>query len=108
MEVIREETKIGDSVGDMSILFGVGCIFSPNCSVFLPISVSHLVLCSFIDNPLEWFDPWTNFYHLILCIRGLENIRSSIYVGCALPNHVHTLLFFEQSCTSPFLVGILM
>ena len=73
--------------------------------MFLPISVSHLVVCSFIDISLEWFDLRHTFYHL-LCICGSENIESHIYGGYALPRRVHTLLFFEQSRMPPFFIGI--
>ena len=74
----------------------MGLIFL-TCSLFLPIFVSHLVVFSSIDTPLEWFDPWPTFYHFLLCIRGFQ-----------LKNRVDTLLFFEQSRTSSLLVEFLM
>ena len=79
-----------------------------NLSLFLPVYVSHLVVCSSIDTPLEWFDPWTIFYHFLLYIREPEYIQSCIYIGCPLPSHIHTLLFFEWSRTSSLLVDFLM
>ena len=52
-------------------LFGgdVGARFHSIFSLFLLISMSNLVVCSSIDIPLEWFDPWPAFYHFLLCIR---------------------------------------
>ena len=76
-------------------------------SLFLPFFVSHLVICASFDTPLEWFDPWPDFYHFIHCIRGEEYAQSRIYTGCRLPSHVDTLVFFEQLCTSALLVEFL-
>ena len=88
------------------------------CSLFLPISVSHLVVCSDIDTPLEWFDPWPTFDHFLLCIRMFFSQKSHIHAGfwpkvtytCRFlaKIHVHTQLFFEHSCTSSLSWLILM
>ena len=48
---------------------GTMCLIFLTCSMFLPVSVLHLVVCSSIDTPLEWFDPWPIFYHFLLYIR---------------------------------------
>ena len=67
------------------------------CSLFLLVSVSHFIVCSSIDTPLYWFDPWPAFYHCLLCIcKFLAKSR------------VHTQLFFIQSRTSSLLVSLML
>ena len=90
------------------------------CSLFLPIYVSHLVLCLSIDTPLEWFHPWPAFYHFLLyihrflaksCIHTqVFGQKSRIHTGfwtkvmytCRFlaKSCVHPLLFFKQFLTS--------
>ena len=55
----------------------MGLIFL-TCSLFLPVSVLHVIVCSSIDTPLYWFDPWHAFYHCLLCIRRFL-AKSRIY-----------------------------
>ena len=64
------------SVIELVILLGIflfggvlGEIFHSIFSLFIPVSMLHLVVCSSINTPLEWFDPWPAFYHCLLCIR---------------------------------------
>ena len=103
---------------------GTVCLILLSFSLFIPIYVSHFIVCSYIDTPLEWFDPLPAFYHFLLCIRRfLAKIhvhtqifcqKSRIHVGfwpksaytCRFlaKSHVHTLLFFIQSRTSSLLV----
>ena len=93
-----------------NFLFGgvVGALIFLFCSLFLHGNVSHLVVFSFIDSNLEWFYVWPSFYHLILCTPSSENMQAHICPGNTLSSHVHTLLFFEKSGTSSFLVEFLM
>ena len=69
------------------------CLIFFTFSLFLLVSVSHLVVCSSIDTPLDWFDPWLAFYHFLLCIH--------IFLA---KSRIHTELFFKQSCTYSLLV----
>ena len=102
----------------------MGLIFLA-CSLFLPIFMSHFIICSSIDTPLYWFDPWPTFYHFLLCIRRFLaknhvqtqgfGQKSCIHVGfwpkvmytCRFlaKSRVHTPLFFKQSRTSSLLVA---
>ena len=67
--------RIGDHTGDVPCLSlgsgGTMCLIFLTFSLFLPIFVQHLVVCSSIDTPLKWFDPWPTFYHFLLCIHML-------------------------------------
>ena len=57
-----------------------------NCSLFLPVSVSHIVVFSSTDTPLYWFDPCPAFYHCLLYIcRFLAK------------NCIHTWIFGQKS-----------
>ena len=51
--------RIGDSVGECSLFFfGVGGtmgLILLICSLFLSVSVSHVIVCLSIDTPLYWF-----------------------------------------------------
>ena len=105
-------------------LWGWGHNVFYTCSLFLPISASHFIVCSYIETPLEWFDPFPAFYHFLLCIHRflaksrvhtwLFGQKSRIHVDvwpksmytCKFlaKSHVHTLLFFIQSRTSSLLV----
>ena len=78
------------------------------CYHFLPISMSHLVVCSFINTPLYGFDPLCYFFHFRLYMRRSKYTQLCIYTGCPLPSCVYTTFFFEQSCTSFILVYFLM
>ena len=63
----------------------MGLIFL-TCSLFLPVSMLHVIVFSSIDTPLGWFDPWPPFYHFLLCIcRFLAKI------------HVHMQVFGQKS-----------
>ena len=92
-----------------NFLFGgvVGALFHSIFSMFLPISVSRLVVCSSIDTPLEWFDPCPSFYHILLCIRG--NMYSLVYMQdvlylvtyirhSSLNSHVHPPFWLSFWC----------
>ena len=120
--------KIGDHTGDVPCFdLGFGgrmCLLLLICSLFLLIYVLHFIGCSSIDTPLYWFIHWPTFYHYLLCMhRFLAKSRvhmqifgqkSRIHAGfwpkptytCSIlaKIHVHTLLFFIQSCTSSLLV----
>ena len=100
------------------------CLILLTCSLFLPVSVSYLIICSSIDTPLYWFDPWPSFYQCPLCIcrflaKSHVHTRSfgqksriharfwpkSAYTCIFLDkSRVHTQLFFKQSLTSSLLV----
>ena len=101
-------TKLVTPLGNF--LFGgvVGALLFFFCSLFLHGNLSHLVVCSFIYSNLEWFYSCPSFYHLILCIPSSKNTQSRICTGNTLSSRVHTLLFFEKSRTSSFLVDFLM
>ena len=99
-----------------------------NFSLFLLVSVLHFIVCSSIDTALYWFDPWSAFYHCLLCIpRFLAKNRvhtrifgqkSRIHAGfwpksaytCSFlaKNHVYTQLFFKQSRTSSLFVNLML
>ena len=93
-----------------------------------PFFVLHFIVCSSIDTPLYWFDPWPAFYHCLLCIRRFlakSCIHTRIFcqkllihVGfwpkstytCSFlaKSHVYTQLFFKQSRTSSLLVSSML
>ena len=82
--------RIGDSTGDVPCFsLGIGgtmCLILLTCSLFLLVSIFHFIVCSSIDTPLYWFDPWPNLYHCLLCIcRFLAK------------SHVHTQSFGQRS-----------
>jgi len=98
------------------------------CSLFLLVSVSHFIVCSSIDTPLYWFDPWPAFYHCLLCIRRflakshvhmrIFGQKSRIHTGFwpkstytlrfLAKSHVYMQLFFKQSRTSSLLVSLML
>ena len=58
--------RIGDHIGDV-LCFSLGfggtmCLIFLACSLFLLVSMLHFIVCSSIDTPLYWFDPWPSFY----------------------------------------------
>ena len=59
--------RIGDHTGDVpcfSLGFGgTTCLILLTYSLFLIVFVLHFIVCSSIDTPLYWFDPWPTFYH---------------------------------------------
>ena len=62
------------------------CLILMTFSLFLPISVSHFIVCSSIDTPLEVFEPFPSFYYFLPCIhRFLDKIR------------IHTWVFGQNS-----------
>ena len=77
------------------------------CSWFLPVSVSHFIVCLSIDTPLYWFgldllfttafSVYAGFWTTVACIRG-----------CLAKRRVHTQLFFIQSRTSSLLVSLML
>ena len=78
--------RIGDSTGDVPCFYlefgGIMCLIFLTCSLFLLVYVLNFIVCSSIDTPLYWFDPWPSFYHCILYIRRFQ-----------LKSHVHTWVF---------------
>ena len=78
--------------------------------LFLPVSMSHFIVCSYIDTPIDWFDPWTAFYHFILSIHRflakshvhmwIFGQKSRIHVGF-LPKYAYTCRFFAKSRVHP-------
>ena len=65
---------------------GTMCLILLNCSLFLLVSMSHFILCSFIETPLYCFDPWPAFYHCLLYICSF-----------LAKSHVHTQIFGQKS-----------
>ena len=96
-------------------------------SVFL-VSVLHFIVCSSMDTPLYWFDPWPAFYHCLLSIRRflakshihtwIFSKKSRIHAGFwtkyaytysfLAKSHVYTQMFFKQSHTSSLLVSLML
>ena len=72
------------------------CLIFLTCSLFLPASMSHLVVCSSIDTPLDWFDPWSAFYHFILYIRRFL-AKSRIICRFLAKSHVYMQVFGQKS-----------
>ena len=63
---ISLRNRIGDSVGDVPCFYlgfagTMGLIFV-TCSLFLLVSMLHFIVCSSMDTPVYWFDPWPVFY----------------------------------------------
>ena len=56
------------------------------CSLFLPVSVSHVIVCLSIDSPLYWFG-----------LDLLFTTAFSVYVGFLAKSHVHTRIFGQKS-----------
>ena len=109
---ISLRNRIGDSAGDVPCFYlglsigTMGLIFLI-CSLFLPIYVSHFIVCLSIDTPLYWFvldllfttafSVYVDFWLEVAYIRGfLANSR------------VHTRLFFIQLRTSSLLVSLML
>ena len=77
------------------------------CSLFLSVSVSHVIVCLSIYTPLYWFgldllftttfSVYAGFWPTVTCIRGFLAKR-----------RVHTQLFLIQSCTSSLLVSLML
>ena len=93
--------RIGDSTRDVPCLSlgfgGTMCLILLTCSLFLPVSVSHVIVCSYIDTPLEWFDPLPSFYHFLLYIcRFLAKIR--VHVRVFQTNVTYTCKFLAKIC----------
>ena len=124
--------RIGDHTRDVPC-FSLGfrstmCLILSTCSLFLPVSLSHFIVCSSIDTPLYWFDPWPAFYHCLLCIRRflaksrvhtrIFGQKSRIHAGfwpksaytCSFlaKSRVYTQLFFKQSRTFSLLVSLML
>ena len=70
---ISLRNRIGESAGDVPCFYwgfvGTMGLILLTCSLFLLVFVLHFIVCSSIDTPLYWFDPWPAFYHCLLCIR---------------------------------------
>ena len=99
---ISLHNRIGDSTGDvpgfyLGVFIGTMGLILLTFSWFLSVSVLHVMVCSSIDTPLYWFDPWLAFYHCLLYTRRFL-AKSSIY----------TQLFFKQSRTSSILVSLML
>ena len=93
--------RIGDSVGDVRCFYlgfiGTMGLILLTCSLFLLVSVLHVIVCSSIDTPLYLFELWPAFYHCLLCIRRF-----------LAKSHIHMQLFFKQSRTSSLLVSLML
>ena len=100
---ISLRNRIGDSAGEFLVIFPLGVFIGTmglillNWSLFLFVSGLHFIVCSSIDTPLYWFDPWPAFYYYLFCIRRFL-AKSRIY----------TQLFFKQSHTSSLLVSLML
>ena len=89
---ISIRNRIGNSTGDVPCFYlgfvgTMGLIFL-TCSLFLLVSMLHFIVCSSIDIPLCWFDPWPAFHHCLLCIRRF-----------LAKSRVHTRIFGQKSHT---------
>ena len=98
---ISLRNRNGDSTGDVPYFYlgfaGTMGLILLTCSLFLLVSVLHVIVCSSIDTPLYLFDPWLAFYHCLLCIRGfLDNSR------------VHTWMFGQKAHTYATVIYIVM
>ena len=124
--------RIDDSAGDVPCFYlgfaGTMGLILLTCSLFLPVSVLHVIVCSSIDTPLYWFDPWLAFYHCLLCIRRflvkshihmwIFGQKSRIHTGFwpksaytlrfLAKSRIHTQMFFIQSRTSSLLVSLML
>ena len=96
--------RIGDSVGDvpyfyLGLYIGTMGLILMICSLFLPVSVSHFIVCLSIDTPLYWFGLdllfTTAFFVYAFFWQKVAYIR-----GFLAKSHVHMQLFFKQSHTS--------
>src|SRR5882757_1251646 len=95
----------------------MGLIFL-TCYLFLLVSVLHFIVCSSIDTPLYWFDPWPTFYHCLLYIhRFLAKTRihtrifwPKVAYTCKFlaKSCIYTQLFFKQSHTTSLLVSLML
>ena len=71
---ISLRNRIGDFSRDvpcfyLGVFIGTMGLILLTCSLFLLVSVLHFIVCSSIDTPFYWFDPWPAFYYYLLCIR---------------------------------------
>ena len=67
---ISLRNRIDDSTGDVPCFYlgfaGIMGLIFLTCSLFLPVSVSHFIVCLSSDTPLYGFDPLPTFYHCLL------------------------------------------
>ena len=112
---ISLRNRIGDSAGEFLVILPLGVFISTmgliflNCSLFILFYVLHFIVCSSMDTPLYWFDPWLAFYHYLLCIRRFlakSHVHMPIYAGfwpkvtyiC-----LYTQVFGQNSCTYAYI-----
>ena len=131
---ISLRNRIGDSAREFLIIFPLGVFISTmgliflTCSLFLLVYVLHFIVCSSIETPLHWFDPWLAFHHCLLCIHRFlakshvhtwifgqkSHIHACFWQKSAYTHrflaksHVYMQLFFKQSRTSSLSVGLML
>ena len=93
--------RIGDSAGDVpyfSLGFGgTMCSIFLTCSLFLLVSMLNFIVCSSIDTPLYWFDPWPAFYPLPSLYTRVFGQKSHTYADFW-PNVAYTRSFLAKIC----------
>ena len=104
--------KIGDSARDVPCFYlglsiGTMGLILLTCSLFLPIFVSHFIVCLSIDTPLYWFTLgllFTTSFSVYACFW-----LKVVYIhGFLAKSRVHTQLFFIQSRKSSLLVSLML
>ena len=78
-----------------------------SCSLFIPVSVSHVIAYLSIDTPLYWFTLVLLFTTAFSVYAGLWTTVAYIR-GFVAISRVHTQLFFIQSRTSSLLVSLML
>ena len=77
------------------------------CSWFLPVSVSHFIVCLSMDTPLYWFGLGLLFTTAFSVYAGFW--LKVVYIrGFLAKSHVHMQLFFKQTRTSSLLVSLML
>ena len=66
----------------------MGALFHSIFSLFLLVSMSHLVVCSSIDTPLEWFDPCSAFTTFISVYASFW-LKATYILSYSFNSHVH-------------------
>ena len=68
---ISLRNRIGDSAGEflVVVLWGNNGLDILDLLSVSPCFCVACLVCSSIDTPLYWFDPWPAFYHCLLFIR---------------------------------------
>ena len=99
---ISLRNKIGDSTGDgicfyLGFAGTMGLIFL-TCALFLPVSVSHCIVCLSIDTPIYWFGLGLLFTTAFSIYVGFWPKAAYIH-GFLAKSCVHTRILGQKSCT---------